>query len=80
MKFESADQIYQPRGIQKCNKMGGFTDSTKRYGFWKKSWTNWSGVFYAVTDGMLTLGKIYCIFIGILFFLQLLLPLLWGVQ
>ncbi len=37
MKFESADLIYQPRGIQKCNKMGGITDSTKRYGFWKKS-------------------------------------------
>jgi hypothetical protein len=35
MKFESADLIYQPRGIQKCNKMGGITDSTKRYGFWK---------------------------------------------
>ncbi len=29
-KFESADIIYQPRGIQKCNKMGGITDSTKR--------------------------------------------------
>jgi hypothetical protein len=35
MKFESADLIYQPRGIQKCNKMGGITDSTKRYGFRK---------------------------------------------
>jgi hypothetical protein len=46
MNFESADLIYQPRGIQKCNKMGGITDSTKRYGFWKKSLTNWSGVFY----------------------------------
>ncbi len=33
MKFEGADLIYQPRGIQKCNKMGGITDSTKRYGF-----------------------------------------------
>jgi hypothetical protein len=46
MKFESADLIYQPSGIQKCNKMGGITDSTKRYGFWKKSSINWSGVFY----------------------------------
>ncbi len=46
MKVESADLIYQPRGIQKCNKMGGITDSTKRYCFWKKSSTNWSGVFY----------------------------------
>jgi hypothetical protein len=36
MKFESADLIYQPRGIQKCNKMGGITDSTKRYDCWKK--------------------------------------------
>ena len=26
MKFESADPIYQPRGIQKCNKMGGIID------------------------------------------------------
>jgi hypothetical protein len=25
MKFESADLIYQPRGIGKCNKMGGIT-------------------------------------------------------
>ncbi len=40
IKFESADLIYQPRGIQKCNKMGGITDFTKRYGFWKKSSTN----------------------------------------
>ncbi len=46
MKFESADLIYQPRGIQKCNKMGGISDSTKRYGFWKKSSMNRSGVFY----------------------------------
>jgi hypothetical protein len=45
MKFESADLIYRPRGIQKCNKMGGITDSTKRYGFWKMSLTNWSSVF-----------------------------------
>jgi hypothetical protein len=37
MKFESADLTYRPRGIQKCNKMGGITDSTKRYGFWKIS-------------------------------------------
>jgi hypothetical protein len=46
MKFESADLMYQPREIQKCNKMGGMTDSTKRYGFRKKSSTNRSGVFY----------------------------------
>jgi hypothetical protein len=46
MKFESADLIYQPRGIRKCSKMGGITDSTKRYGFWKKFSTNWSGVFF----------------------------------
>jgi hypothetical protein len=26
-------------------KMGGITDSTKRYGFWQKSLTNRSGVF-----------------------------------
>jgi hypothetical protein len=45
MKFESADLIYQPRGVQKCNKMGGITDSTKRYCFRKKSSTNRSGVF-----------------------------------
>jgi hypothetical protein len=38
MKFESANLIYQPRGIGKWNKMGVITDSTKRwYGFWKKS-------------------------------------------
>ncbi len=36
MKFESADLIYQPRGIQKCNNMGGIIDSTKRYGFGKR--------------------------------------------
>ncbi len=48
MKFESADLIYRPRGIQKCNKMGGITDSTKRCGFWKKSLTNWSGVSYSI--------------------------------
>jgi hypothetical protein len=42
MKFEGADLIYQPRGIPKCNKMGGITTvSTKRYGFWKKSLMNW---------------------------------------
>ena len=44
-KFETAVLIYQPKGIRKCNKMGGITDSTRRYGFWKKSPTNWSGVF-----------------------------------
>jgi hypothetical protein len=46
MKFECADLIYRLRGIRKCNKMGGITDSTKRYGYWKKSSTNRSGVFY----------------------------------
>ncbi len=46
-KFESSDLIYQPRGIQKCNKMGGIADSTKRYCFWKKSLMNRSGVFYS---------------------------------
>jgi hypothetical protein len=46
MKFESANLIYRPREIRKFNKMGGITDSTKRYGFLKKSSTNWSGVFY----------------------------------
>ncbi len=46
MKFESVDLVYWPRGIQKCNKRGGITDSTKRYGFWKKSSMNRSGVFY----------------------------------
>jgi hypothetical protein len=46
MKFESADLIYQPRGIGKCNKMGGITDSIKRYVFWKKPSMNRSGVFY----------------------------------
>ncbi len=25
MKFESADLIYRPRGIRKCNEMGGIT-------------------------------------------------------
>jgi hypothetical protein len=50
MKFEIENLIYQPRGIQKCNKMGGITDSTKRYGFWKKSLTNQSGVFYTTTQ------------------------------
>jgi hypothetical protein len=47
MKFKGADLIYQPRGVGKCNKMGGITDSTKRYGFWKKSLTNRPGVFYS---------------------------------
>ncbi len=46
MKFESADLIYWPRGIQKCNKIGGIIDSVERFGFWKKSSTNRSGVFY----------------------------------
>jgi hypothetical protein len=50
MKFESAELIYQPRGIQKCNKMGIITDSTKRYDFWKKSSMNRSGVFYLKHD------------------------------
>jgi hypothetical protein len=36
MKFESADLIYQQRGIQKCNKMGGITDSKKDMFFGKK--------------------------------------------
>ncbi len=35
-KLESADLIYWPRGIQKCNKMSGITDSTKRLWFLEK--------------------------------------------
>ncbi len=52
MKFESEDLIYLPKAIQKCNKIGGITDSTKRYGFWKKILTNQSGVFYEPLDNL----------------------------
>jgi hypothetical protein len=44
--FESVNLFKRPRGIQKCNKKGCSTDSSTRYGFWRKSLTNRSGVFY----------------------------------
>jgi hypothetical protein len=45
--------------------MGGITDSTKRYGFWKKSSMNWSGVFYIGIQNFVSNPKLLRGFLGL---------------